>query len=668
MSTKISKFAGTKNWEDSIFDENFKIMKENLSAAQVDRRTSLKMENARYGQQFSKAEVKQLLAFRQAPLPISISSAISDTADSLQVSAKPTIDVAPIINPYNDAQSENSYAVSSVFKHVLQKDWFDSFGALEYDKAIFDRTTTGTGLLYTVPHMEYGEFRAEVKNISWKFFIPDPASKDYLFRDSDNMVISMPLSTKAAYRFVQAIEPTLEFQTFKDNWINGAHVQAFPEEDKIFGHLTKDQVLFMQRLTLEVEDSYVIIPKNVEGQRGSDLSYRTASHITDNLLKSETAGEISITKERKMYLVEYTSVGKMGYKIVYPISKYNLIPMHYDHRGTPYTYGLMHRLYPLQRALNKFIMSSILNMALLNTTKIMAEEDSIIDENDWVQNASMPNAIMRYRQPVPGISKPPEIITPTPMDSAFLVMPQYITKMMEYVSGIFGTMMGNSEGQSDVFSTVASMQSAGGLKIKRRQAHADASLSLLGSVMADFYKEYAPMDGFSYKMDAEGKEDVIKYNELKAKRTKLKNGKSRIDLNVNPQNDLRTGYKNVRFTSTGSMGYEAATEAAMLTNLATQLKIPALVPVILERMNIPGLKDIRDNLDTNKNLTKENKNLQNIVKQIEAKNKGMEGQIFQVIKSLEAAKAKGKFDVELEKLKSDPAGYLKKATTMQGED
>jgi len=666
MATKPSKgYNGHKHWSNEVGTDNFTLLQEYTPYAQPWRSNAMKLEDARFGRQYSRSETQQLLAFRQAPLPISISTAISDTADALQVSAKPTVNVSPIIYPYNDLYTEQSQKVAAVFKHLIQKDWYDSLGGLQYDRAIFDRTTVGHGLLYAAPRMEFGEFSVDVKNINWKYFFPDPSSKNPLYDDSENMVYAMPISKKAAYRFVQSIEPDLTYDEFLKNWGDGGgFAKAFPEEDKTFGNRKKDSLLFCQRLTIETDFSYVIIPQKANfNQSGlDDISYRTSSMITEGLKSDRDAGLIKIEPIRKMYLTEYTSVGSLGYKIVYPISRYNIVPIQYDHRGNPFPYSLMWQLYPLQRALNKFVMSSILNMALLNTTKVLAEEDSIINENDWMSSASMPNAILKYRLNVPGVSTPPVIVKPTPMDAAFLQMPQFLIKTMEYVSGINGIMQGHTEGAPDTFSTVASLQSAGGQKIKRRQSHADASLSVIGSVIGEFYKEYAPFNGFSYREKDDGTEDIVKYNELKVNRTDV-GGK----ISVNPDNDLRKGFRKVRFTSTGSMGYESATEAALLTNLATQLKLPGLVPSILERINIPGLKEIKDSLDENKQLRASNEQLQEMAQKLEKETNLKNNQLFQMAVNLKGAVAKGNFDVELQKFKDNPMDYMEKAFKHQGE-
>lgn len=658
-----------RTWKSEIAQENLSLYLEYRNHSFPWRENSAKLEDARFGRQFSPSEMEQLLIFRQAPLPISISTAICDTADALHVSAKPVIGVAPITNPYNAAESANSLEVASVYKHLIQKAWYDALGGLQYDKAIFDRTTVGHGLLYAIPRMEYGEFKVDVKNISWKYFYPDPSSVDPLYTDADAMVYAMPITKKAAYKFVHSIETDMSYEDFLKDFGKGSSVSsAFFEEDPIYRRPMQSQnfLHFIQRLTIENDYSYLIIPKNESfGKEG--LSYRTTTMITDDLKQREKDGEIEIRRRQELFLTEYTSVGNYGYKIVYPIRNYNIVPIQHDHRGTPYPYSLMWYLYPLQRALNKFMMSSILNMSLLNTTKVMAEENSIIDINEWTMSASQPNAILRYRMPVPGYSKPPEIITPTPMDSAFLVMPQYLTRMMEYISGIYATLQGNPQDSPDTFSTVASLQSAGGQKIKRRQALADASLSQLGKTIGEFYKEYAPMNGYSSSYNPEtNTEDIVKYNELETSMEKGDNGEAKPRVTVKASNDLRKGFKDVRFVSTGSMGYESATEAAMMTTLATQLNVPDLVPAIIERLNIPGMKDISESIKNRSDLSQQVEQLQQITQKLEGDVEKKNNQIFQFAVRLRGSEAKGKMDVELQKFKDNPEQYISNSLNYQG--
>jgi hypothetical protein len=653
-------------WKDSIGKENFKLFKLYQRYANPWQVRAKKMEDARYGKHFSTAETKELLAFRQAPLPISVSSAISDTADALMVSSQPSVHVSPIIYIGDEEKNTQSQQVSQVFSQLIEKDWFDSLGNLQFDRAVKDSGNVGHGLLYTVPRTEFGEFSVDVKHLSWRYFFPDPASKDPLYRDMDNMVYAIKVSLRAAFKIARTMEPGLTLENFKENFVAGQEeLLGDLKEDSTYGYTRKgndttEDVIFINRPQLEEEIIYVAVPIGEDKLR---LGVRTFPTITSELLELEQTKQIRIVQKKRFILSEYISIGKLGKKKKYPITKYNIVPLPYDHRDNPYPYSRMWQLYPLQRALNKFMMSAVLNQSLMNSTRVLAEEGSIVNMKDWIMSSSMPGSILQYKLPIPGSSTPPQIIQAQPMNEAWLTMPKYLTSMMEYISGIFGVMMGNSEGSSDVFSTVASLQSAGGLKIKRRMAHADATLSVLGEVMGEYYKEYAPINGFSTSYDATtGKDNVIAFNTSKVDMT---DGKPKV--RIDPNDDLSTGFRRVRFTSQSTGGYESATEAALLTQLATTMNLPDLVPMILERINIRNSGKAIESMDRAKQLEGQVQQDQEVIKELESKTKQYQNQIFQLGKTLEQAKFKGKLAVEMEKFTNDPVGYMEQSLNNQGE-
>ena len=185
---KSESYKGRKNWKSSIASDNYATLKDYQGKATKWRSNAILMEDARYGKQFSSAERKELLAFRQAPLPINISSAICDTAEAMTLSARSIVHVAPLINPYDKEYTEISKNVAGIYKFLLKKSWHDSLGALQFDKAITDSTNVGHGLMYVSPKSEYGEFSVEMKHLSWRYFFPDPSSKGSFYEDSDAMV------------------------------------------------------------------------------------------------------------------------------------------------------------------------------------------------------------------------------------------------------------------------------------------------------------------------------------------------------------------------------------------------------------------------------------------------------------------------------------------------
>lgn len=676
MPDENKSFQGKKQWKNSVAEENERYLKEYSSHANVWRKNAIKMEDARYARQFSVAEHKEILKFRQAPLPISVVTAICDTADAMAVSAKPSVHVAPIIKPFDEKWTQHSRNVAQKFGHLIKKSWYDSLGGLQFDGVVKDHTNVGHGFFYASPKSEFGEFSVDISKLSWRYTFVDPGAIDPLYDDAEATVYAVPISNSSAWQYVKSIEPDLTKKQFDENFkANASAVLTEFDEDPVYGRIYKgsNYLMMIVRSGIEEQTVYHAIPKNRESaiqlnrQDDQKLSFRTYTEKTDYLEKLEADGLIELKKDRKMFLTENISIGALGFTNVYPIKNRNIIPLVYDHRESPYPYSRMWYLYPLQRAINKFIMSSILNMSLLNATRVIAEENSIVNLKEWTTQGAVPNSILRYRLPTPGYSKPPDVIEPTPIGEAWLTMPKYLTYMAEYISGIFGLSQGDPSNAPDTFSTVASLQSAGSLKIKRRMAMADHTLSKLGEVTGELYKEYSPLNGFSVDYSPEQGEEVMMYNLLKEEITEDEEGDVKANITVDPDTDLRTGFRKVRFTSEGSSGYEAANETALLSNLAMQLKEPGLLPFILERMNIANVDDVIKAIGREDNLESAVQQLEKANQDVTQQLKVRENQIFQLSKSLEAAKVKGQLDKELERFKSNPMSYLQKAETNQGE-
>lgn len=640
-----------KKWSEEIQKENFKDLRDNATYRGQWERDAVRFEDFRYGSHFSRSEEQELLLFRQAPLPISITTAICDTAESLMTSSSFTVRTAPIIHPFNDSITERSKKVSQIYDYLIKKSWYDSLGGLQYDRVVRDYTNVGHGLFYIVPRNEYGEFNVDIKHLNWRYFYPHPMTKSPFYDDADNHIIHMELSETAAYKFVKAIEPDLTMKQFQEEWCKDAP-RGFKTLPLRYQPSTRKEntVQFVQKLVLEEQYAYYVtaLQSDVNYEQ-TEVGYKVYTELTDELKKAQAEGKIHIEHKRNLSLTEYTSIGKLGYKVVYPINCYNIVPMVYDHRDTPYPLGRVWYLYPLQRAINKFMMIAILNGSLTNSMRVMYEEDSVNNINEWKHNFAVPGAMLAWKQVVPGYTKPPQIIEAKPLNEAWLAMPRYLTYVMEYISGIFGVMMGDSREAPDVFSTVASLQSMGGNKIKRRLVQADATISKVGYVAGQFYKEYAPMNGFATIIDEKGEQQPAQtYNVLK---TRTEDGKAQVE--IDPNTDLSIGFKDVRFTTQASNGFESGTEAALMTNLATQLKVPQLLPLILKRLNIPDVDKILGQLDMVSQQGSTIEQMGQTIKELENRSSIMANQIEQKGYETKWAQFEAKLDKAINQIKKE---------------
>lgn len=637
-------------WREDIAKENFQLYEENRAARRQWEIDAVRFDDFRYGQHFSKLEEKELLAFRQAPLPISITTAICDTAEALMTASKPTIRVAPIINPYDENSTKISKLVAQRYNYLIQKSWFDSMGGLHYDRVVRDYTNVGIGYFYANPVYDFGEFNVNISHISWRYVYPHKMTKDPFFRNMDNAVIAMDISKKAGYKIVKQYDDSITEKIYDEEFVKGnrnAIAVLNPSTRYEKGNTKDENIPFIIRLALEETEAFAVIPTTPDAVGKQTVKFYP--ELTSEIENGIRQNKYTYRKTKRFFLTEYLSVGGRGIKKMYPISQYNLVPLIYDHRDNPYPYGRIWYLYPIQRALNKFIMIALLNGALINSTRILAEDKSIVDDYEWQKNFAKPGGKLLYRLVTPGQSKPPEIIEGKPLGDAWLQMPRYLAYIMEYISGIFGAMMGDSKDSPDVFSTVAALQSAGGQKIKRRLAQADASLSILGNVVGEFYREYAPLNGYATIIDETGQEqEPMLYNVLRPKQD------NQQAVEIDPETDLSRGFKQVRFTTQASNGFESGTEAALLTNLATQLKVPQLVPLILKRLNMADVDKITDDMKITQQQAQQIDQMGSTINDLEGRIKVLANKVTE--KSFELSKAQfdKMFTKILEQAKNDP--------------
>jgi len=642
--------------DESIAKENFReFYSEYKSKRAPWFRDVNKYENFRYNQHFTNSEAADILKFRQAPLPMGITAAICDMAESLFTASSPQPRVIPVPFPMDSKEHAIAKAVAYRYDAAIKQTWRDSFGNIQFDKVVTDYNNVGHGFHYLVPRNEFGQFSVDYKHIPWHQVYIDPTSKDILYRDAEAQLVSLVMSRKAAFRLAKTVEPELTFEEFDKKWCTRAFIDD-PTDSYETRYISASydmdkSVRFICRMMLEEQTVYQLIAKH----KDVNIPYKVVREITPEIQRLQKTGDIKAVEKRDFYLTVYTSIGSKGWKQVYPIRNYNLIPSIYDHRSTPFPHGRVWYIYPLQRALNKFVSLSILNATLSNSLRFFAEQGSIADVDKITNYGAIPGVFIQWRRSSPD-AKPPVPIMPQPLSDAFLQFPKFLIWMMEYVSGITAIMQGDASQSPDVFSTVATLQNAGGLKIKRRLRNLEVSLSQVGKVIAEMYREYAPPNGTIVNV---GKSDVqsVDYNTLQVvNKPGLAGMMGMTDIQMNPETDLSIGFKDVEFGIESSKGFQAATEAQLLGTMASQLKMPQLVPLVLDRLNIPDADKVVEEIKQAQQMAAKIGQQDEAIKQLQAQNQQLTGKVFQSIQEIVKAETKGKAGRMLERLRSDLEG------------
>ena len=179
------------------------------------------------------------------------------------------------------------------------------------------------------------------------------------------------------------------------------------------------------------------------------------------------------------------SVGdKLLFEKVLPqtIKDYPLVPFHYKWTGTPYPMSAVSPLIGKQQEINKAHQIMVHNASLGSSLRWMYEEGSI-DAEQWEKYSSSPGALLPIR---PGVEKPTPVM-PAPLSNAFFQIVQQGKGDMEYLAGIYSSMMGDSGGASETYRGMLALDEYGTRRIKQwMNVTMEPALKRLGSVVLQF--------------------------------------------------------------------------------------------------------------------------------------------------------------------------------------
>jgi len=149
------------------------------------------------------------------------------------------------------------------------------------------------------------------------------------------------------------------------------------------------------------------------------------------------------------------------YETFLPITDYPLVPIPYMWTGTPYPMSAVLPLIGKQQEINKSHQLMIHNANLASNLRWIYEEGSV-PEAEWEQYSSAPGALLKYRQ---GFA-PPTPVQPLPINNAFFTTVQQGKQDMEYISGIYSSMQGDTGTQHDTYRGLLAQDEHGTRRIK----------------------------------------------------------------------------------------------------------------------------------------------------------------------------------------------------------
>ena len=110
-------------------------------------------------------------------------------------------------------------------------------------------------------------------------------------------------------------------------------------------------------------------------------------------------------------------------------------------------------------------------------------EEGSIDAETWEKYSSSPGALLPIR---PGVERPTPVM-PAPLSSAFFQIVQEGKSDMEYLAGIYSSMMGDSAGSTETYRGMLALDEYGTRRIKQwMNTSIEPALKQMGHVILQF--------------------------------------------------------------------------------------------------------------------------------------------------------------------------------------
>lgn len=301
------------------------------------------------------------------------------------------------------------------------------------------------------------------------------------------------------------------------------------------------------------------------------------------------------------------------------------------------TYGMVHYMKDLIKAMNKLLANTLLNFALHGNRKLFVRDDTIIDKEKLEKDWAKPGVIIEYRgEPNDGAAVPqPMDAPPIPQVVQYLI--DQLRFMIEYTTGINSLMQGMPNNAPDTLGGTQSLLAFGSQRIKSYSRALEPALKKLAYNTVAYLKMYAPKDKMVMYIDDNNQAQEV----------------------ILPDGTYDLQFK-VRVEMQKSMPTHKAMAGQLLSMVASQTQDPAIANVLIEYM----LKNL-DLLDADKmlediaavrRLQEQVTQMEQQLKQSDGKIKSLENNLAQarISNNVEKATVNAEKDIELAKQEMMP--------------
>ena len=284
--------------------------------------------------------------------------------------------------------------------------------------------------------------------------------------------------------------------------------------------------LEMQKAQEMMQQQLQVAQQEIMSQLQAEASKIENKVITEkefNILMKDPKIAENVVDQVQFYSTRVKQTCLAGDKLLYEqvlpdtITEYPLVPFHYKWTGTPYPISAVSPLIGKQQEINKAHQIMVHNASLGSSLRWMYEEGSI-DAEIWEKYSSSPGALLPIR---PGVERPTPVI-PAPLANAFFQIVQEGKGDMEYLAGIYSSMMGDSSQAGETYRGMLALDEYGTRRIKQWMSTSiEPALRQLGNIVLQFsqstysaYKRFRLIQPSAIQEQREQEVNIPIYNDM----------------------------------------------------------------------------------------------------------------------------------------------------------
>jgi len=273
-------------------------------------------------------------------------------------------------------------------------------------------------------------------------------------------------------------------------------------------------------------------------------------------------------------------------------------------------YGIIHFILDVSKAMNKYLSMILYDIATNGYRKGFIWDSTVIEPN-IEQKWSEPNALIRLR-PDPTLSDggKPFFLEPSTINQSIQYMLDYFKQLIEYITGIFGVVQGDTSNAPETMGATQSLQNFGTQRVKLYTRQMELSMERLALVVAQYIQAFTPRD------------KVIKYYDDNGDAKEVQALDSRDDIKLKVRVEMVSQLPTTKQIFGQMLGFIAQTAGdPSLTSLLTEY--------MLKIIDAPEAKEISEKLDVVNKLNQQVQQLQAQADEVTKENNILKNNLMQ---------------------------------------